>query len=89
MKDIPELTEQDFSRALTRKQRKRLMDGLFETGGDIVALRGFVGLSQTRLQKRSASACIRSAIGSRGAASPRAPRSPCFESLRASTEPRA
>jgi DNA-binding transcriptional regulator YiaG len=48
MKDIPELTEQDFSRAISRKQRRRLMAGLFETGDDIVALRRFVGLSQMR-----------------------------------------
>lgn len=48
MKDIPELTEQDFSRAISRRQRKRLMEGLFETGDDIVALRRFVGPSQAR-----------------------------------------
>lgn len=48
MKDIPELTAQDFSRAISRKQRKRLMEGLFESGDDIVALRKFVGLSQMR-----------------------------------------
>jgi hypothetical protein len=48
MKDIAELTEQDFSRAISRKQRKRLMEGRFETGDDIVALRTFVALSQTR-----------------------------------------
>jgi len=48
MKDISELTEQDFSRAISRKQRMRLMEGRFESGEDIVALRRFVGLSQAR-----------------------------------------
>jgi putative transcriptional regulator len=48
MKDISELTEQDFSRAISRKQRKRLMEGRFESGEDIVALRRFVDLSQAR-----------------------------------------
>ncbi|PKN36285.1 MAG: transcriptional regulator [Deltaproteobacteria bacterium HGW-Deltaproteobacteria-20] len=48
MNDIPELTEQAFSRAISRKQRKRLMDGRFERGEDFVALRRFVGLSQAR-----------------------------------------
>lgn len=35
-------------RAISARQRKRLIDGQFETGDDIVALRGFVGLSQAR-----------------------------------------
>jgi putative transcriptional regulator len=46
MTSIPELTEQDFGRALTRSQRKRLMAGRFESGADIAALRRFVGLTQ-------------------------------------------
>ncbi len=48
MKDIPKLTERDFARAISSKQRKRLMEGRFETGEDIVAVRRFVGLSQVR-----------------------------------------
>lgn len=48
MKDSPELTKQDFSRAISHKQRKRLMEGRFDTGEDIVSVRRFVGLSQTR-----------------------------------------
>jgi putative transcriptional regulator len=48
MTDIPELKEKDFARAISAKQRKRLMDGHFETGDDIVVLRRFVGLSQAR-----------------------------------------
>jgi putative transcriptional regulator len=46
MSDIPELTERDFGRALTQRQRKRLMAGQFEGGEDVVALRRFVGLTQ-------------------------------------------
>ncbi len=48
MKDVPELTARDFSRAISARQRKRLIDGQFETGDDIVSLRRFVGLSQAR-----------------------------------------
>lgn len=48
MKDIPELTDRDFARAISSKQRKRLIEGRFETGEDIVAVRRFVGLSQVR-----------------------------------------
>src|SRR6478609_3417325 len=46
MTEIPELTEQDFGRALGSKQRKRLMAGRFETGADVAALRRFVALTQ-------------------------------------------
>ena len=48
MKDTTELTKQDFARAISSKQRRRLIDGRFETGDDIVAVRRFVGLSQLR-----------------------------------------
>jgi putative transcriptional regulator len=48
MTEIPELTAQDFARALSTKVRKRLMAGRFETGDDVAALRRFVGLTQTR-----------------------------------------
>jgi len=43
--DIPELTERDFSRAIKRSQRDRLISGKAEPG-DIAALRVFVGLTQ-------------------------------------------
>lgn len=46
MTDIPELTEQDFARAIPARVRKRLMLGLFESGEDVAALRRFVGLTQ-------------------------------------------
>jgi putative transcriptional regulator len=47
MKDeIRELTEQDFARAIPRKQRERILRGRITSGGDVVALRRFVGLTQ-------------------------------------------
>jgi DNA-binding transcriptional regulator YiaG len=48
MSDIPELTERDFARAIPARIRKRLLAGIFETGGDVAALRRFVGLSQAQ-----------------------------------------
>ena len=46
MSDVPEMTEADFARAISAKQRRRLIKGIFDSGDDIVALRKFVGLSQ-------------------------------------------
>jgi putative transcriptional regulator len=46
MTDIPELTEEQLQRAIPARLRKRLMDGRFESGEDIAALRRFVGLTQ-------------------------------------------
>jgi len=46
--DIPELTERQFSRALPRSLRERLIRGQIRGGADIAALRRFVGLSQPR-----------------------------------------
>ncbi len=48
MTDIPELTERDFARAIPARVRRRLIAGLFESGDDVVALRKFVGLSQSQ-----------------------------------------
>jgi putative transcriptional regulator len=48
MTDIPEITEEQFSRALPARVRKRLMLGQFESGEDIAALRRFVGLTQVQ-----------------------------------------
>lgn len=48
MTDIPELTAKDFDRSIKRSARTRLMRGEIESGDDIVILRKFVGLSQTR-----------------------------------------
>lgn len=46
MTDIPELTEEDFARAIPGRVRRRLINGELKDGSDIVALRNFVGLSQ-------------------------------------------
>jgi len=43
--DIPELTEQDFERAIPVRVRRRLMQGRIESGQDVVALRRFVGMT--------------------------------------------
>lgn len=48
MTDTPELTEKDFARAIPARVRKRLMKGELKDGSDVVALRNFVGLSQTQ-----------------------------------------
>jgi DNA-binding transcriptional regulator YiaG len=48
MADIPELTSQQFARAMPARVRKRLMLGQFHSGEDVVALRRFVGLTQAR-----------------------------------------
>jgi putative transcriptional regulator len=44
--DIRELTAEDFARAISRKQRERIMRGQIDPVKDIVALRRFVGLTQ-------------------------------------------
>ena len=51
MTDIPELTEEQLKRALPARQRKRLMQGKFESGEDIAALRMFVGLTQAEFAR--------------------------------------
>ena len=48
MSDIPELTPKQLARAIPARVRRRLMQGHFESGADIVALRRFVGLSQPK-----------------------------------------
>ena len=44
--EIPELTEQDFARAIPRRQRDRILRGQISGGNDIIALRRFTGLTQ-------------------------------------------
>ena len=44
--DIRELTEEDFARAMPRKQRERITRGRIDPVTDIVALRRFAGLTQ-------------------------------------------
>ncbi|MEY4579343.1 MAG: hypothetical protein RL701_4046 [Pseudomonadota bacterium] len=47
MKDeFPELTAEDMASAIPARMRRRLMQGRFESGSDIAALRHFVRLSQ-------------------------------------------
>lgn len=46
MNDMPELTDEQFESAIPARLRKRLMQGRFESGEDIAALRKFVGLTQ-------------------------------------------
>lgn len=48
MTDIPELTEAQFARAISARLRRRLAVGHFESGENVVALRRFVGLTQTQ-----------------------------------------
>lgn len=47
MSDIPEISDEQFQRAIPSRLRSRLMHGDFTSGKDVVALRRFVGLSQT------------------------------------------
>ena len=51
MSDIPDLTDEQFKRAVPARLRKRLMRGLFESGEDIAALRTFVGLTQSEFAR--------------------------------------
>ncbi len=51
MTDIPELTDEHFKRAIPARVRRRLMQGRFETGEDIAALRKFIGLTQTEFAR--------------------------------------
>jgi DNA-binding transcriptional regulator YiaG len=44
--EIPELTDDDFAGAISSRLRRRLMQGKFESGGDVVALRKLVRLTQ-------------------------------------------
>jgi DNA-binding transcriptional regulator YiaG len=49
MTDTPELTAEQFARALPASVRRRLIEGRIESGADIVALRRFIGLTQAQL----------------------------------------
>lgn len=46
MNDIPELDADDFESAIPARLRKRMMQGHFDAGSDIAALRRFVRLTQ-------------------------------------------
>jgi DNA-binding transcriptional regulator YiaG len=51
MTNIPELTAKQLARAISARVRKRLVQGRFESGDDIAALRRFVGLTQTQFAR--------------------------------------
>ena len=51
MSDIPEISEKQFKSAIPARQRKKLMQGRFESGEDIAALRNFVGLTQAEFAR--------------------------------------
>jgi DNA-binding transcriptional regulator YiaG len=51
MSEVPELTEEDFARSMPASVRRRLMQGKFESGADVAALRRFIGLSQPQFSK--------------------------------------
>jgi len=51
MTDIPELTDEQLARAIPARLRRRLMKGRFRSGGDIAALRNFVGLTQAEFAR--------------------------------------
>lgn len=48
MTEIPEITDDQFGRAIPARVRRRLMQGQLESGRDIASLRKFVNLSQTQ-----------------------------------------
>jgi DNA-binding transcriptional regulator YiaG len=48
MTEIPELTDEQFARAIPARVRKRLMLGQFDSGEDISALRRFIGLTEVQ-----------------------------------------
>lgn len=46
--EIPELSERQFATAIPARLRRRLMQGRFESGKDIAALRRFARLTQAK-----------------------------------------
>jgi len=51
MTDMPELTTEQLARAIPARVRKRLMQGKFQSGEDVAALRKFVGLTQAEFAR--------------------------------------
>jgi DNA-binding transcriptional regulator YiaG len=49
--DIPELTEKELASAIPARVRRRLVQGKFESGEDIAALRRFVRLTQEQFAR--------------------------------------
>ena len=50
MTEIPELTAEQFQRAIPPSVRRRLMAGHVESGADVTALRRFIGQTLTDLR---------------------------------------
>lgn len=48
MTEIPEITDEQFARAIPASLRRRLIRGEFRSGRDVAALRKFVNLTQTQ-----------------------------------------
>ena len=51
MTDIPELTDEQLQSAISARLRKRLIQGRFESGADVAALRRFIGLTQIQFAR--------------------------------------
>ncbi len=51
MTDIPELTPTQFESSISAKLRKRMIEGKFESGADVAALRKFVRLTQSEFAR--------------------------------------
>jgi DNA-binding transcriptional regulator YiaG len=51
MNEILELTDEQTKKAIPARLRKRLMQGRFESGEDIAALRKLVGLTQNEFAR--------------------------------------
>jgi len=51
MTDIPTLSARQLARAIPSRVRQRMIQGKFESGKDVVALRRFVGLTQARFAR--------------------------------------
>lgn len=51
MTDIPELTDEKLRKSIPARLRKRLMQGRFESGEDIAALRNFIDLTQAEFAR--------------------------------------
>jgi len=48
MSDIPEITDDQFERAIPARVRARLMRGQISSGDDIASLRRFIGMNQSQ-----------------------------------------
>ena len=51
MTRIPELKSRHIARAISSRVRRRLIEGRWKSGEDIVALRRFVGLTQAQFSR--------------------------------------